>query len=33
MARSLPHVLIAASVLAFSGCTPAGTPSNCTFTV
>jgi len=33
MARPLPHVLIAASILALSGCTPAGTPSNCTFTV
>jgi len=33
MARLFPHVLIAASVLALSGCTPAGTPPNCTFTV
>lgn len=33
MARSLPHVLIVAFVLAVSGCTPAGTPSNCVFTV
>jgi hypothetical protein len=33
MARPLRHVLIAVSVLALSGCTPAGTPSNCTFTV
>jgi hypothetical protein len=33
MSRLFPHVLIAASVLALSGCTPSGTPSNCTFTV
>jgi hypothetical protein len=33
MARLLPHVLIAAFVLTLSGCTPSGTPSNCTFTV
>jgi hypothetical protein len=31
--RPLPHVLIAVFVLAISGCTPGGTPSNCTFAV